>query len=125
MKKKGFTLIELLGAITLVAVISLLAIPPIINQINKSKETLSDSLLQIIYNATDLYVNAYNKDYIKEEGNVYCVTLKELVDNDFLQEPIIDPKSNSTISLDKKVEASVVSGNYNYKMNDECTRIIN
>ena len=40
MNKKGFTLAELLGVIVLLGILATVAFPPLLNQLNKSKEKI-------------------------------------------------------------------------------------
>ena len=56
MKKNGFTLAELLGVIVILAAVALVAFPPIINQIKKSRGELDDALNKLIYSASNQYL---------------------------------------------------------------------
>ena len=47
-KNKGFTLIELLAVITLIALLSLLVIPTIINGVNRNKAKFSETTTQLV-----------------------------------------------------------------------------
>ncbi len=105
--KKGFTLVELLGVITVIAILTIIAFPPIINQINRSKNELSDTTLEIIYSATELWIEQNQNTYPLNESDIYCITLQELVDNEMLQEPIQDAKTGQDVSLSKVVKVEV------------------
>lgn len=97
--KNGFTLIELLGVITIFGILCALAIPPILNQVNKNKDVISEANLKIIYHATHLYFS--NE---AEASGTYCVTLQELVDRDLLETPIQDFETDKEISLARSVK---------------------
>ena len=55
MKKKGFTLIELLATIIILSVIALIAVPIVINVIDKAKKASFEQSLNSIVKAVDIY----------------------------------------------------------------------
>lgn len=118
--KKGFTLIELLGILVILALILLVTFPPILNQINKSRSNLSDSMKSVIFSAADTYIEENKNTYSKKDGNVYCITLKDLVNANHLREPLID-SNGKNIELTNKIEVYVENAQYKYKMNNGCT----
>ena len=99
--KDGFTLIELLGVITIFGILFALAMPPILNQVTKSKNKVSEVNLKIIYHAVHLYFDGQTK-----ANSTYCVTLQELVDRDLLEAPIKDFETDKQISLTRSVKMS-------------------
>ena len=122
--KKGFTLAELIGVVIILALISLLAFPPILNSIRKTKGELSDASKEILYNATSLYVSENLNDFPKTNGNTFCVTLNTLVTNEYLPTKVYDATTGEEISLDSKVEVKVENDSYTYNMNNECVEKI-
>ena len=62
MNKKGFTLIELLMVIALIAIISMILIPNVINMISTNKQKSCENLKKNIISATKLYVNENKYD---------------------------------------------------------------
>ena len=112
MKKNGFTLIELIGVAIILSIIALLAFPPILDQIRKTKNNLSGATTEIIFGSASLYVDKYKNIYSKSEGNKYCLTLQDLVNENLLASPITDVVSGSEIPLNKKIEIIVNNNNY-------------
>ncbi|MCI9433840.1 MAG: type II secretion system protein [Bacilli bacterium] len=90
-KKNGFTLAELLGVIVILAAVALIAFPPIINQIKKSRGELDQALNSLILTASKQYLEEKNKS---TDGTSYCIKLNVLVTNGKLVAPITDSKGN-------------------------------
>ena len=62
MNKKGFTLVELILVITLMAVISVLVIPNILDALNSSKQQKYESLYKLVEKNMKLYNDKYSAD---------------------------------------------------------------
>lgn len=103
-KKKGFTLVELLGVMVVLAVILVLSIPPIINQLTKSKQETYEAGEEVIYNAAIQYLedNVNLKQVTRlSQPEVYCISLQTLVNDGKLKEPIKNLKTNENYDLEK------------------------
>lgn len=98
MRNRGFTLVELLAVVTIFAILCVLAVPPILNQVNNNKSAVNDANLEIIYKAADLYIDN------KKASATYCVTLQELVDRDLLASPVKDMNTGNNLDLNRKVK---------------------
>ena len=142
--KKGFTLVELIGVIIILALIALLAFPPILNSIRKTKTELSDASKEILYNATSLYVSENLNDFPKRNGNTFCVTLNTLSSKEYLPTKVYDSITGEEISQSKEylptkvydsitgeeisqdslIEIKVENDSYTYNMNNECVEDI-
>lgn len=109
--KKGFTLVELLGVIVLLGLLTIIAAPPILNQIKKTKEKLSSATETLLSSAAEEYVEEHLTNYPIKDGNVYCITLKTLVDYDKLKSPIIDASSGEEINETENVMKVEIIGN--------------
>ncbi len=90
-KKNGFTLAELLGVIVILAAVALIAFPPIINQIKKSRGELDQALNSLILTASQQYLEEKNKS---TDGTSYCIKLAVLVSDGKLVAPVTDSKGN-------------------------------
>jgi len=119
MNKKAFTLVELMGVITVLALISLLIAPTIINQIKKSQGRIDDVTKKLIFSATELYLDNKLADYPKNNGSTYCIKLEDLVNDGKLSSPVLDASGNE-ISLNKIVNVEVINNNYSYRIVNTC-----
>lgn len=91
-KKNGFTLAELLGVIVILAAVSLIAFPPIINQIRKSRNELDDALNSLILPAAKSYIEENN---LPTNGTCYYIKLDVLIKDGKLVDPIINSKGET------------------------------
>ena len=77
MKNKGFTLIELLGVIIILATISLVAFPAILNFMSSSNGKIDQAKEKIIISAA--------KDYVTDNNtNIAKITTKALIENGYI-----------------------------------------
>lgn len=119
MNKRGFTLIELLGVIVLIAIISLLAFPSILNHIKKAQDTIDKTTKNLVINAAKNYVNDNLYFFPKVEDNVFCVTLTELLSNKYLDKAIID---ENELLKDKIIKIKYTT-KYKYSIVNSCNGI--
>lgn len=91
-EKNGFTLAELLGVIVILAAVSLIAFPPIINQIKKSRNELDEALNTLILTAANQYLEEHNRS---TDGTSYCIKLNVLIKDGKLVDPITNSKGNT------------------------------
>ena len=119
MNKKAFTLVELAGVITILGVVSVLIVPLIINQIRNNKDKIDEVTKNLIYSATDLYLDNKKDEFPLIEDSVYCVSLQNLVDDGKLEEPILD-SNGSVIDLKTNVRIEVNSNNYEFSLLNNC-----
>ena len=117
---------ELLAVLVLISALALITVPSIINYINKSKDDISEVTKKLIYSGTELYIDNNQNKFAKIGGNQYCVTLEELVDENYLSEPILDSMSGEEISLNKFVQITYLYDNslnyskFNFDIVDSC-----
>ena len=92
MNKKGFTLAELLGVIVIIGLLLLLIIPLIINGVKSKEDDVEQTQNNIIFDAVDEYLDLDKDKYPNIPGNIYCITLNELIESGKLVDPV---KKNS------------------------------
>lgn len=122
MKQKGFTLIEVLAVISLIAAVSLVMLPTIINQVNRSKGDLDEATIKLIENATYNYMDMNQSIYSMKSGKKYCINLKTLVDSGFLKDNLKYSSTNKKIDLTKNVEVTFTTDiDIQYDVKSSCT----
>ena len=123
MRNKGFTLIELLAVVTIISLLLVLVVPKITSQLNNSKDEVNSATKKIIYKAAEKYVQDYNINKEEYESNEYCLTVKELIDENYLTDEITDNKLGINIKEKKTVKITYdnVSGfSYELMNSNEC-----
>lgn len=125
MKKRGFTLIELLAVVVILVLISIVAFPPITNQISGSKDKVSDVTQELIYGAVETYMDNHQKLYPIVSGQNYCIKINELVNDGILETPVKDMGNGNEIDLDRYVKVEINTKNdINYALlnvNENCS----
>ena len=123
MNKKGFTLAELLGVIVLLGILATVAFPPLLNQLNKSKEKLSGATLKVLGTAAEQYIDDHSSSYPIKEGKTYCISLETLVNYNYLKSPIMDASTGEEISeKDNYIKFKINKFNdYDYELTTNCS----
>lgn len=117
--KKGFTLIELMGVIIILALLLTLSLPSIINFVKSSNDKTDKINLDLIYSATDSYISENKNDYPRIKENVYCIPLKDLVEDNKLKSPIKFSDSDEDITDKKQVEVTY-DDKFKYELKSDC-----
>lgn len=120
--KKGFTLTEMIAVIGVIALMSLMILPKLINQVNNKREEISDATKNMIYNAAELYANSNVATYPKVDNSTYCIKIGTLVELNYLKTPLTDAKTGKDIDLNQGVKIVVDEYNQygNFNIIEEC-----
>lgn len=86
MNKKGFTLVEMLGVITVLAILALIVVPMVMNQLRSKKTEIRKSIVESINAAAVKYIDR-NKANFNGQINS-CVKISTLVENDLLDDTL-------------------------------------
>ena len=121
--KKGFTLVELLGVIIILALLTLLVFPNIINSVKNSSKKIDDATLDLIYNASDIYINIHISDFPKVNGNKFIINFSDLTSEDLLP---TDLKLLDDIVTDEKCIQVMYQDGYKYELknNGDCIKYV-
>ncbi len=130
MNKKGFTLIELLAVVTIIALISIIAIPKISDVISKKKNDISAANQKLLSAATDTYIEnhplIYEYNY-EANGSTYCIPVQTLIDNGVLETPFKNVNGQE-IDYSSKVKATYEAeyNSFKYELvgENECQELI-
>ena len=99
--RKGFTLVELLAVVIILGILVVISIPPVMQNLDKSRTASYEQLMATIEQTTQLYIRN-NKDYIDGVNvvdNTFTITLQDLVTSENFKTPVIDPITEREIAL--------------------------
>ena len=103
-RKNAFTLVELLAVIVILAIVLIIAVPGVLSIINKTKENALDRQLDMIKEASRLYVTSDSDvTWVGQDTKMTTVTLDALKTKGYLDQKIIDPKTKKEITCAKTV----------------------
>lgn len=120
MKKKGFTLVELLGVIVILGLIALIAYPSVMSSLKRGIEKDYERFLMDLQLATESYVNDNLDNFnLLEPGDNKFIELAELVENEYLNKKMVNPKTKEQINLKTTMLVTVL---YNYTKSYEYTK---
>ena len=119
MKCKGFTLVEILGVIVILGLLLLLAAPSITNKFSSMATKTNEIQKNTIYEATEQYIADNTDIYPKNDGDTYCVSLEELIDNGNLKEGLVDVATKEKYDTNMQVKVTIdKNGNADYELVD-------
>lgn len=117
MNKKGFTLAEIIGVVVVLGLIALLAFPPMLNTVKNSENKIDEATKTLIYTASSQYTAKYKNNFPKTVNNVYCITVSDLIKENYLNSNII----RNSIKLETKIKVTVSEDyKYEYIIDDTC-----
>lgn len=114
MKKNGFTLIELLAVMIIIMLLITITVPLLSNRIKETREKTTETQIKNIELSAHKYVtdNLRNLDELNKYGFMN-ITIKTLIDSNYIEENIKNPSTDETIFLDDVV---YVTMDYNNKI---------
>lgn len=103
---KGFTLIELIGTVVILAMLSLLALPAILNVLDNSNKKVDTETQNFLKSAASSYFNDH-----KDDTNIESVEVKTLMEEGYI--------STTIVCNDCELANDTISINGTYTPNDE------
>lgn len=113
---KGFTLVELLGVIILIGVLMIAISSPIISLINSNSKKLDEASSKLLYTAAEQFMNKDSRTYVKTNGNIYYISLEQLIHNDFLEEKFLESYSEEVLSKYTQIKVTVKNNSYTFEI---------
>ena len=113
--KKGFTLVELLAVITLLGLLSLIAIPVVDKLIKDSEEQLYQTQIDNIESAARNYYADKIFDLPENVGDYVDRTICDLEKSGLLEMDIKNPKTDELFYKDSYVRVTKTNYGYEYK----------
>lgn len=121
MKNDGFSLVELLAVLILLGILAIILIPNMYSYLQKSKEDLYNTQVNIIKEAAESYV-ADNIDDINcsSIGENSEISLSLLQEKGYLKEELKNPKTNKNFNSEQTViitcteKTNLQNGSVNY-----------
>ena len=117
MNNKGFTLIEVLSIIILLSLLALLVVPNVLEQKDKKEKEISEAEKQVLFTDAGNYVRD-NSKYVIKSGNVFCITVNTLIEEDYVSMSADNLKNNTIkITVDD-------NENFFYSIDNKCVEVI-
>ncbi len=124
-KTSGFTLVELLGVIIIISAIIALVFPNIVDFIKDKNNDIYSFNERLVFSAADDFLQKNKDDFEKKDGNSYCISIRDLVDEGYLKGPIILSDESEDDTDLKSVQADYNDGySYTIKDNKDCDEYI-
>ena len=122
MKNKGFTMIELLATITILGILSIIAVGSVTFLIDKSKKNFYASQRNNLISAAKSYYQANRSKLPKSVGLKKEVSLKTLQDEKFIGK-VYDSSKKMCNPENTKVEVIKTSNSYKYESFLDCPNL--
>lgn len=112
---RGFTLIEMIGAVVILSIIILIAVPAVINTVNNAKEKAYLEQIKTIEEAARIW-GGENIDLLPEEGKSITIFLGGLKTENLIKESYINQKTDKEFPNDLAIVITLKNNNYEYKV---------
>ena len=113
--KKAFTLVELVGAIVILGIIAIIAIPFVEGTLKENKEKAYFAQIESIKESTKNWA-ANNTKLLPELGETYTITLKDLQDGGYIGE-VTNPKTEEYFDENIQIIIKNTDKGYVYELN--------
>lgn len=98
---------EMIAVVGIIALMAIMVLPAIINQISGKKDDISDATEKMIFSAAELYMDDNSASYPRSVNAVYCIKLEELISSGYLKSPLKDAKAGNEIDTNRRIKLSI------------------
>ena len=120
--KKGFTLAELLGVIAVLGLLMSIIFVAYTNMNKDANNTIDEAVKTMIVENSKKYIKRHKGNI--NEGNTYCLTLKDILDDNLMSDPVTN-SNGEKIDEDTKIKVFIRNTNYEVEVGvSECEEII-
>ena len=112
MNEKAFTLVELLTVVIIIALVSILVLPRILEKFESKKSEISEQAEQLLFVAASQYIELESSE-IKN-----CITIGELADAGYLVRPVLDITNNTVIPDNHSIQITYENNQYRYEYSE-------
>lgn len=123
---KGFTMVEMLAVVTIMGILTMVAVPRIYKYVTKTRQQSMETMFKSVYEASENYIMKENVTLTTTGStNKTTITVDQLVNGQYL-DPLIDPngggsnKCNGKVEVTRKNTASNIF-DYSYKVTLNCS----
>lgn len=117
MNKKGFTLLELLGCLAILGFILCIGLYTTRGTLATALSTLTDVSLNQIYDASKLYITENKTNWINNEEEYACISVRNLVDVGYFNEGEVTTYLDDMIRIVREPKTKVIQ---KIKLVDTC-----
>lgn len=89
-KIKGFTLVELIVTVSILGIISMLAMPVIDKVVENNNLTKMETYAETVINSAKLYVDSYGEDLFTSDKECQKITFRMMVEKNLLKDISIE-----------------------------------
>ena len=111
--KRGYTLVELLGVITILVILIIVMFASYTQFKKNTSNSLDEAIRTMIAKESENYVKKYQSNI--KDGNIYCITLKDLLDNNLMSDPVTNADGEK-ISENTKIKISINNSEYDVEV---------
>ncbi|MBQ4634189.1 MAG: type II secretion system protein [Bacilli bacterium] len=122
MNRKGFTLVELLAVIILLTLLGVFTVVTILDKTDEKKSQIDVATETLLKTAAQEYVQSHSDLYQKRLGNIYCLSIEEILTAEEINN--INANNDQPITQSKtKVKVTILKESIKYDVVNECQTV--
>lgn len=119
--KNGFTLVEIQAVLILMAIIIVISIPSVVEQLRKSELQTQTMIETTAFDAARSYMVSKPQTYKLTPGNKHCIEIQELFEAGLITEKIFNNKVGNQYDLNGYITILIENDkSYTYEFSTVC-----